>query len=74
MSSLSRKKKKAKILDEGEIKETGSLSIKGWHLRTLVLSSLHKCFLYDTGSLKFLETSNFEASIFFTVQYLISHM
>jgi U3 small nucleolar RNA-associated protein 10 len=63
VSSL-RKKKKAKILDDGDVKETGSLSIKGWHLRTLVLSSLHKCFLYDTGSLKFLESSNFQASIF----------
>ncbi|WJX64702.1 hypothetical protein P8452_49448 [Trifolium repens] len=59
VSSL-RKKKKAKILDDGDVKETGSLSIKGWHLRTLVLSSLHKCFLYDTGSLKFLESSNFQ--------------
>ncbi|CAI8586853.1 unnamed protein product [Vicia faba] len=60
VSSLGRKKKKAKILDDGDVKETSSLSIKGWHLRTLVLSSLHKCFLYDTGNLKFLESSNFQ--------------
>lgn len=70
MSSLSRKKKKAKIMDD-DVKETSSLSITGWHLRTLVLSSLHKCFLYDTGSLKFLESSNFQVNIFFTliIQY-----
>ncbi|CAK8538792.1 unnamed protein product [Lathyrus sativus] len=60
VTSLSRKKKKAKIMDDGDVKETSSLSIKEWHLRTLVLSSLHKCFLYDTGSLKFLESSNFQ--------------
>ncbi|KAE9614797.1 hypothetical protein Lal_00036146 [Lupinus albus] len=53
-SGLNRKKKKAKT-QEGD-----SVSIKGWHLRTLVLSSLHKCFLYDTGNLKFLDSSNFQ--------------
>lgn len=67
MSSLSHKKKKAKILDDVNAKETGSLSIKGWHLRTLVLAALHKCFLYDTGTLKFLDSSNFQASKFFTL-------
>lgn len=46
------KKKKAKL--------DGSLSIGKWHLRALILSSLHKCFLYDTGSLKFLDSSNFQ--------------
>lgn len=59
VSSESRKKK-ARILDDGSIKEAGSVSIKGWHLRALVLSSLHKCFLYDTGNLKFLDSSNFQ--------------
>nr|XP_007142268.1 hypothetical protein PHAVU_008G266400g [Phaseolus vulgaris]ESW14262.1 hypothetical protein PHAVU_008G266400g [Phaseolus vulgaris] len=53
-------KKKARILENSNIKETGSVSIKRWHLRALVLSSLHKCFLYDTGSLKFLDSSNFQ--------------
>ncbi|KAJ1389579.1 U3 small nucleolar RNA-associated protein 10 [Sesbania bispinosa] len=73
VGNLSQKKKKAKILDDGNIKETGSLSIKGWHLRTLVLSSLHKCFLFDTGTLKFLDSSNFQASHFFTSHdYLFS--
>ncbi|XP_061353134.1 uncharacterized protein At3g06530 [Gastrolobium bilobum] len=60
VSSLSRKKKKAKIQDDGNIQEASSVSIKGWHLRTVVLSSLHKCFLYDTGTLKFLDSSNFQ--------------
>lgn len=59
-------KKKARILDDGNIKEIGSVSINAWHLRALVLSSLHKCFLYDTGTLKFLDSSNFQASEFFT--------
>ncbi|TKY57272.1 U3 small nucleolar RNA-associated protein 10 [Spatholobus suberectus] len=59
VSSVSRKKK-ARILDDGSIKETGRVSIKDWHLRALVLSSLHKCFLYDTGTLKFLDSSNFQ--------------
>ncbi|KAL2316770.1 hypothetical protein Fmac_030646 [Flemingia macrophylla] len=53
MSNVSRKKK-ARILDDESIKELSSVSIKGWHLRALVLSCLHKCFLYDTGSLKYL--------------------
>ncbi|XP_057441205.1 uncharacterized protein At3g06530 isoform X2 [Lotus japonicus] len=60
VSGLSRKKKKAKILDDSDINEMDNVSIKGWHLRTLVLSSLHKCFLYDTGNLKFLDSSNFQ--------------
>lgn len=67
VSSLSRKKKKAKVLDDGNVQETGTLPIKSWHLRTLVLSSLHKCFLYDTGSLKFLNSSNIQASELFTL-------
>ncbi|XP_022637564.1 uncharacterized protein At3g06530 isoform X2 [Vigna radiata var. radiata] len=58
--STGNQKKRAKILDDGIIKETGSVSIKVWHLRALVLSSLHKCFLYDTGTLKFLDSSNFQ--------------
>lgn len=55
------KKKKAKLVEtdgskEGNIKITPSL----WHLKTLVISALHKCFLYDTGNLKFLDESNFQ--------------
>lgn len=56
---LSQKKKKAKILDDNGAKG-GIVSIKSWHLRKLVLSCLHKCFLYDTGSSKFLDSSNFQ--------------
>ncbi|KAI9081378.1 hypothetical protein K1719_036641 [Acacia pycnantha] len=56
---LSRKKKKAKIQDDDSTKG-GIVSIKSWHLRKLVLSCLHKCFLYDTGSSKFLDSSNFQ--------------
>lgn len=60
-SGLTRKKKKAKIQEAGNMKEENSvLSLRNWHLRALVLSSLHKCFLYDTGSLKFFDSSNFQ--------------
>ena len=62
-SGLTQKKKKAKIQEAGNIKgENSVLSLRSWHLRALVISSLHKCFLYDTGSLKFLDSSNFQAS------------
>jgi len=70
--STGNQKKRAKIVDDGNIKETGSVSIKVWHLRALVLSSLHKCFLYDTGTLKFLDSSNFQASKSVTYKELTS--
>ncbi|XP_015973198.1 uncharacterized protein At3g06530 [Arachis duranensis] len=60
VSNFSRKKKKAKIQDDGDVEDRDSVSIKVWHLRALVLSSLHKCFLYDNGTLKFLDSSNFQ--------------
>ncbi|KAM5557014.1 uncharacterized protein ABKV19_024415 [Rosa sericea] len=53
-SGLTRKKK-AKIQESDN-----SMFLGNWHLRALVLSSLHKCFLYDTGSMKFLDSSNFQ--------------
>lgn len=56
------KKKKAK-LQEVNKKDAGcGLSVEMWHLRALILSSLQKCFLYDTGNQKFLDSSNFQAS------------
>ncbi|KAF3954304.1 hypothetical protein CMV_020329 [Castanea mollissima] len=60
-SGSTRKKKKAKVMEAGNMNEENSvLSLRNWHLRALVLSSLHKCFLYDTGSKKFLDSSNFQ--------------
>ena len=58
------RKKKAKIQDANSNKDDGhrTMTPHMWHLRALVLSSLHKCFLYDTGSLKFLDSSNFQVS------------
>ncbi|KAL1211858.1 hypothetical protein V5N11_023843 [Cardamine amara subsp. amara] len=50
-----RKKKKAKIQETCD-----TIPPKSWHLRALVLSSLKNCFLHDTGSLKFLDTNNFQ--------------
>ncbi|CAH9069155.1 unnamed protein product [Cuscuta epithymum] len=53
------KKKKAKLLET--VKDADySLSVRTWHLRALVLSSLHKCFVYDKGNNKFLDSSNFQ--------------
>ncbi|XP_051122807.1 uncharacterized protein At3g06530 [Andrographis paniculata] len=54
-----RKKKKAKHGNETKDQDS-TLSLEAWHLRALIISSLHKCFLYDTSSLKFLDSSNFE--------------
>ncbi|XP_020886771.1 uncharacterized protein At3g06530 isoform X1 [Arabidopsis lyrata subsp. lyrata] len=54
-SVSTRKKKKAKIQETSD-----SISPKSWHLRALVISSLKNCFLHDTGSLKFLDTNNFQ--------------
>lgn len=60
--SLKQKKKKAKISETGvKVKEANSgLSLGKWQIRALVLSALHKCFLYDTGSLKLLDSSTFQ--------------
>ncbi|KAK1577185.1 hypothetical protein Q3G72_019640 [Acer saccharum] len=61
-ANLTRKKKKARMQEVGtDLKEQNNSSVKIWQLRALVVSSLHKCFLYDTGSLKFLDSSNFQA-------------
>ncbi|CAI9771819.1 unnamed protein product [Fraxinus pennsylvanica] len=56
------RKKKTKLHEasnNSEDRDVG-LSLEMWHLRALILSSLQKCFLYDTGSLKFLDSSNFQ--------------
>ncbi|KAF5805582.1 putative U3 small nucleolar RNA-associated protein [Helianthus annuus] len=55
-------KKKAKLTgpDVYKSQENSSLSVGKWHVRALVLSSLHKCFLYDAGNLAFLDSSNFQ--------------
>lgn len=60
--NLMRKKKKAKLQEASFDRKEGSsaLLLEKWHLRALVISSLHKCFLYDTGSMKFLDSSNFQ--------------
>ncbi|KAK8586579.1 hypothetical protein V6N13_010167 [Hibiscus sabdariffa] len=58
-SNLVQKKKKAKVQEDGN-HGNSILSLKSWHLRALVLSSLHKCFLHDTGRQKFLDSSNFQ--------------
>ncbi|KAH7557345.1 hypothetical protein JRO89_XS11G0129200 [Xanthoceras sorbifolium] len=72
-ANLTRKKKKARMQEVGtDLKEqNSSLSVKNWHLRALVISSLHKCFLYDTGSLKFLDSSNFQASQSLPFDYML---
>ncbi|KAI4384708.1 hypothetical protein MLD38_002826 [Melastoma candidum] len=61
-SDLVRKKKKAKVSrTDDKVEESNSEeSVGRWHLRALILSALQKCFLYDTGSLKFLDSTNFQ--------------
>uniref|UniRef100_A0ACD5UCQ6 Uncharacterized protein n=1 Tax=Avena sativa TaxID=4498 RepID=A0ACD5UCQ6_AVESA len=55
----SKRKKKAK-LEDNKVKHKDSLSgQKLWNLRTLILKSLHKCFLYDNDQ-KILDSSNFQ--------------
>lgn len=56
------RKKRAKLMEHDMIKthENSVFSVGKWHVRALVLSCLHKCFLYDTGSLEFLDSSNFQ--------------
>ncbi|PIN11747.1 hypothetical protein CDL12_15648 [Handroanthus impetiginosus] len=58
-TGLTQKKKKAKLSNSTKNGDV-SLSLQVWHLRALILSSLHKSFLYDTGSSKFLDSSNFQ--------------
>ncbi|CAN8269591.1 unnamed protein product [Cochlearia groenlandica] len=55
VSVSTRKKKKAKTQETFD-----TITPKTWHLRALVLSSLKNCFLHDTGSVKFLDTNNFQ--------------
>lgn len=71
----STRKKKARIQEAGTIKEqNGSLSINHWQLRALVISSLHKCFLYDTASLKFLDSTNFQVSYMLPLLLLVTRI
>lgn len=63
-SVSTRKKKKAKIQETPD-----TISPKSWHLRALVISSLKNCFLHDTGSLKFLDTNNFQVIIIYKFHF-----
>ncbi|KAK8498285.1 hypothetical protein V6N11_013228 [Hibiscus sabdariffa] len=58
-SNLVRKKKKDKVQEDGNLGNI-VLSLKSRNLRALILSSLHKCFLHDTGRQKFPDSSNFQ--------------
>ncbi|CAI9091980.1 OLC1v1027104C1 [Oldenlandia corymbosa var. corymbosa] len=57
---LTPKKKKLKSRGGIERNDIGEESLGLWHLRALIISSLQKCFVYDTGNLKFLDSSNFQ--------------
>lgn len=68
---LKRKKKKAKINDMKIQEENDEvLAQKHWHLRTLIVETLHKCFLYDSDQ-KILDSSNFEVSLTSCCVYFI---
>ncbi|KAF5193642.1 U3 small nucleolar rna-associated protein [Thalictrum thalictroides] len=68
------KRKKAKI--EGSVtKEKGGkngLSPKQWHLNALIISSLQKCFRYDTENQKFLDSTNFQVLLKPIVSQLVA--
>ena len=49
ISGLTRKKKKAKIQEAGNMEENSVLSLRNWHLRALVISSLHNAFSMILG-------------------------
>ncbi|KAL8153527.1 hypothetical protein V2J09_011287 [Rumex salicifolius] len=69
----SRKKKKAKLEKiESTNVDSGAIALGKWHLCALVLSSLHKCFLYDTGNHKFLDSSNFQELVKPIVAQMVS--
>lgn len=54
-------KKKKKIVADAEHVTGMGLSLSEWHLRYLILSALHKCFLHDTVS--FLDAPKFQVLI-----------
>ncbi|RZC48060.1 hypothetical protein C5167_040997 [Papaver somniferum] len=56
---LTPKRKKSKVA-EVVTTSKGEISPRQWHLRALMVSSLHKCFVYDAGSLQFLDATNFQ--------------
>lgn len=73
-SAPKHKKKKVKLQESNSKKKDVDcgLSIGLWHLRALVLSSLHKSFLYDTGTLKFLDSVNFQVLLKPIVSQLVT--
>ncbi|KAI3919122.1 hypothetical protein MKW98_016675 [Papaver atlanticum] len=56
---LTPKRKKSKVA-EVVTTSKGEISPRQWHLRALMVSSLHKCFVYDAGSSQFLDATNFQ--------------
>lgn len=73
-SALKHKKKKVKLQESNSKKKDTDcgLSIGLWHLTALILSSLHKFFLYDTGTLKFLDSANFQVLLKPIVSQLVT--
>jgi len=72
---LTQKRKKAKHGDANTpAKAKDVLSPKQWHLRALILKSLYQCFLYDITDLKFLDATNFQASLLYLYEYDLSRI
>jgi U3 small nucleolar RNA-associated protein 10 len=59
-AEMSKPKKKQKRLTTQGTTASAELSWAEWHLRQLVLSSFHKCFLYDTVG--YLDAAKFQVS------------
>ena len=68
----SKPRKKSKILSESEQSskhKSQSLTSDVWHLRYLIVSALHKCFLYDNAG--FLDADKFQVISLTTVSFLL---
>ncbi|KAF9617505.1 hypothetical protein IFM89_036709 [Coptis chinensis] len=68
------KRKKAKIegANDSRKESENALSPKQWHLRALIISSLQKCFVYDSGSQKFLDSPTFQVLLKPIVSQLVA--
>lgn len=67
----STQKKKKMKLQAGSTERSPvsrKLTLEAWHLRALILSYLHNCFLYATGNLEFPKPENFQASTYLSKQ------
>ena len=69
----SKPRKKSKVLSESvqsSKRKSQSLTSDVWHLRYLIVSALHKCFLYD--NVGFVDAEKFQVIILTTISFLLA--